>query len=74
MSKPFHSKTPSTAAEIRTVLNEAKERLEMARSMMIYPSNTWVGNEDVHAVAMAQYAVSKAHDRLAPENRRKITR
>jgi hypothetical protein len=68
------SKNPATAAEIRTVLKEANELLEKARSMMIYPSNTWVGNEDVHAVAMAQYAVGKAHDRLAPENRRKITR
>lgn len=68
------SKHPSTAAEIRAVLRKASLALEEARSMMIYPENTWVGNEDVHAVAMAQYAVGKASDRLAAENRRKLVR
>jgi len=65
---------PRTLSEIRAKLREAETCLEEARRMMVYGveqkgDNAEVSADDVHALALAQVAVGRARERLAPEAR-----
>jgi hypothetical protein len=65
---------PATLVEIRAKILGALALLEEARRMMVYPDNSAVDHEDVHALAMAQYEVSVAADRLTAEARTEMRR
>jgi len=66
---------PATLAEIRIKVREALTLLEGARRMMVYPIGQGpVDNEDVHGLALAQYAVGKVLEDLEPEARARRSR
>lgn len=52
-------------ADVRMVVREAEKSLEKARRMMVDSEGNFT-SEEVHEVAMAQFAVSKAKEKLEP--------
>ena len=52
-------------SEVRSKIRAAEKILEEARRMMV-DTDTDFNSEEVHLVAMAQYTIGKARERLEP--------